>query len=60
MIFAAERVVDSPVQEVVKLPENLPEDILEIIEKIKRAAENYKDGGKVKFFSGDVNVLLLK
>lgn len=52
-------VLDS-VQEVVKLPENLPEDILEIIEKIKRSAENYTDGGKVKFFSGDVNVFLLK
>lgn len=43
----------------VKLPENLPTDILEIIENIKKSARDYKDGGKVKFFSGDVNILLL-
>ncbi|KAL1506373.1 hypothetical protein ABEB36_005747 [Hypothenemus hampei] len=45
--------------DIVKLPENLPEDILQIIEKIKLAAKDYKDGGKVKFFNKDVNLLLL-
>lgn len=47
-------------QEFVKLPENLPADILEIINNIKRAAREYKEGGKVKFFSGEVNNLLLR
>ncbi|KAH1028052.1 ubinuclein-1 [Dendroctonus ponderosae] len=46
--------------EIVKLPENLPPEILQVIESLKRSAKEYKDGGKVKFFSGDVNTTLLK
>ncbi|XP_066159136.1 ubinuclein-1 isoform X1 [Euwallacea fornicatus] len=46
-------------QEVVKLPENLPADIQDIIENLKKASREHKDGGKVKFFSGNVNTLLL-
>lgn len=45
--------------EIVKLPENLPSDILQMIDNIKKAAENNKDG-KVKFFTDEVNVMLLK
>ncbi|CAG9762919.1 unnamed protein product [Ceutorhynchus assimilis] len=50
---------DTSKQEYVKLPENLPADISELIENIKAAAANYKDGKKLKFFSGDVNTMLL-
>ncbi|XP_060532049.1 yemanuclein isoform X2 [Cylas formicarius] len=46
--------------EFVKLPENLPSDIIDILEGIKRAARDYKAGGKLKFFSGEVNVMLLQ
>lgn len=45
--------------EIVKLPENLPSEILQLIENIKNAAANNKDG-KVKFFTDDVNNMLLK
>ncbi|KAF7280259.1 hypothetical protein GWI33_006255 [Rhynchophorus ferrugineus] len=45
--------------EPVKLPENLPSDIVGLIEEIKKVARDYKDGGKVKFFNGEVNTMLL-
>ncbi|XP_050308101.1 yemanuclein [Anthonomus grandis grandis] len=51
-------VVERPI-EYVKLPENLPKDILEIIEFIKKAARDHKDNGKLKFFGGEVNNMLL-
>ncbi|XP_018348610.1 PREDICTED: ubinuclein-1 isoform X2 [Trachymyrmex septentrionalis] len=40
------------------LPENLPEDIREIVNKLKVQAENSKDGGKSKFFNSAVNEVL--
>ncbi|CAH0560484.1 unnamed protein product [Brassicogethes aeneus] len=51
---------DSKVEkvEVVKLPENLPADILETINSIKQAACEHKDG-KVKFFNEENNKKLL-
>ncbi|KRT83148.1 hypothetical protein AMK59_4575 [Oryctes borbonicus] len=45
--------------EIVKLPENLPNDIVDIIEKIKACASKSTEG-KVKFFSGPVGDILLK
>ncbi|KAJ8952629.1 hypothetical protein NQ314_007488 [Rhamnusium bicolor] len=45
--------------EVVKLPENLPADILDVINKIKQAALDYKGEGKKKFFTDEVNSMLL-
>ncbi|GJQ64815.1 hypothetical protein Trydic_g6992 [Trypoxylus dichotomus] len=45
--------------EIVKLPENLPNDIVDIIEKIKVCADKNTEG-KVKFFSGPVGEVLLK
>ena len=42
------------------LPENLPEDIREIVNKLKVQAENSKDGGKSKFFNSAVNEVLFK
>lgn len=47
-------------RELVKLPENIPADILEIVNKIKQAALDYRDEGKKKFFGEDVNSNLLK
>lgn len=47
-------------RELVKLPENIPTDILEIVNKIKQAALDYRDEGKKKFFSDEVNSYLLK
>lgn len=44
--------------EVVKLPENLPPDIVELINKIKEAASTSTEG-KVKFFAGPVSQTLL-
>ncbi|XP_076318794.1 uncharacterized protein LOC143229847 isoform X3 [Tachypleus tridentatus] len=45
--------IDAP-----KLPENLPSDLDELLTNIKQAA--YLSGeGKCKFFSGDVNIMLL-
>lgn len=41
------------------LPENLPEDIKEIVNKLKIQAENSKDG-KNKFFNSSVNEVLFK
>lgn len=41
------------------LPENLPEDIKEIVNKLKIQAENSKDG-KSKFFNSAVNEVLFK
>lgn len=41
------------------LPENLPEDIKEIVNKLKLQAENSKDG-KSKFFNSAVNEVLFK
>lgn len=45
--------------DIVPLPENLPSDIIGIIDSIKKAALCSTEG-KVKFFSGDVNTMLLK
>lgn len=50
---------DSKTGDVVKLPENLPSDILEIISSIKQAASTNWEG-KVKFFTGPVNSMLLR
>lgn len=50
---------DSRTEEIVKLPENLPSDILEIIGNIKQAASTSWEG-KVKFFTGPVNKMLLR
>jgi len=41
------------------LPENLSEDIKEIVNKLKLQAENSKDG-KSKFFNSAVNEILFK
>lgn len=41
------------------LPENLPEDIKEIVNRLKVHAENSKDG-KSKFFNNAVNEVLFK
>ncbi|KAJ8919467.1 hypothetical protein NQ315_016567 [Exocentrus adspersus] len=43
----------------IKLPESLPADILSLINKIKQAALEYKGEGKKRFFSDEVNFLLL-
>lgn len=43
---------------IVKLPDNLPAHILEIVNNIKKAAENSSEG-KVKFFTPPVNNMLL-
>lgn len=45
--------------EIVKLPENLPNEILVIIGQIKDAASRTTEG-KVKFFSGPVSDMLLR
>lgn len=45
--------------EIVKLPENLPNDIVDIIEKIKQHASKNAEG-KMKLFSGPVCDTLLK
>lgn len=45
--------------EVPKLPENLPGDILDVIDRIKKEAA-CNTGGKVKFFSGPVKPILLR
>lgn len=50
---------DSKTEDIVKLPENLPIDILEIIGNIKQAASTSWEG-KVKFFTGPVNNMLLR
>lgn len=50
---------DSKTEDIVKLPENLPADILNIIANIKQAASTSWEG-KVKFFTGPVNTMLLK
>lgn len=50
--------VKEPEVIIVKLPENLPNNVLDIINNIKKAAENSE--GKVKFFSGSVNHMFLK
>lgn len=47
-------------RELVKLPENIPTDILDIVEKIKQAALDYRDEGKKKFFCDQVNSYLLQ
>lgn len=41
-----------------KLPDNLSKDILELITELKKAAEQ-SSVGKVKFFTGEVNTMLL-
>ncbi|KAG5879230.1 hypothetical protein JTB14_006030 [Gonioctena quinquepunctata] len=46
-------------QEVTKLPENLPPDIIVIVDKIRNAAVNYKGEGKKAFFTDEVNSYLL-
>nr|XP_023025050.1 ubinuclein-1-like [Leptinotarsa decemlineata] len=46
-------------REAAKLPENLPADIMEIVEKIRNAAINYKGEGKKAFYTDEVNLLLL-
>lgn len=45
--------------EIVKLPENLPNDILLLIDKIKESSTNTSEG-KIKFFSGPVSDMLLQ
>lgn len=47
-------------RELVKLPENISTDILQIVHKIKVAALDYRDEGKKKFFSDEVNSYLLR
>ncbi|XP_034945221.1 ubinuclein-1-like [Chelonus insularis] len=42
----------------IRLPDNLPEDVKEIITKLKKHAENSKEG-KIKFFGTSVNDTLL-
>lgn len=44
--------------EIVKLPENLPGDIVDLINKIKDTASSSNEG-KVKFFAGPVSDMLL-
>ncbi|KAK5643832.1 hypothetical protein RI129_007677 [Pyrocoelia pectoralis] len=44
--------------EIVRLPENLPSDIINIIDSIKNAAACSTEG-KVKFFTDNVNAMLL-
>lgn len=41
------------------LPDSLPENIVEIVNKLKACAENNKEG-KAKFFNAAVNALLLR
>lgn len=43
----------------IPLPDHLPEDIRDIINKLKKHAENYKEG-KIKFFDSIVNSMLLR
>ncbi|XP_018326401.1 ubinuclein-2 isoform X2 [Agrilus planipennis] len=45
-------------EEIVKLPDNIPNDILTLIHEIKHAAAQSTEG-KVKFFSGPVSTILL-
>lgn len=45
--------------EIVKLPENLPSDIVDVIDRIKEYAIKSNEA-KTKFFSGPVRDLLLK
>lgn len=42
-----------------KLPQGLPQPLIDTIEKLKEAAKHSQDG-KCKFFSNDVNSMLLK
>ncbi|XP_049825955.1 yemanuclein isoform X2 [Aethina tumida] len=60
LTFEGESSHDANVEktEAVKLPENLSADILEVINSIKQAALEHKDG-KVKFFNEEVNSKLL-
>ncbi|CAG9827914.1 unnamed protein product [Diabrotica balteata] len=46
-------------EEMVKLPENLPADIEDLVSKMKEAALNYKGEGKKAFFTKEVNSMLL-
>ncbi|XP_050508012.1 uncharacterized protein LOC114340356 isoform X2 [Diabrotica virgifera virgifera] len=46
-------------EEMVKLPENLPADIEDLVSKMKEAALNYKGEGKKAFFTKEVNSWLL-
>lgn len=50
---------DSKTEDIIKLPENIPADILDIITNIKQAASTNWEG-KVKFFTGPVNKMLLR
>lgn len=61
LTFEGESSHDANVEktEAVKLPENLSADILEVINSIKQAALEHKDG-KVKFFNEEVNSKLLR
>ncbi|CAH1966639.1 unnamed protein product [Acanthoscelides obtectus] len=43
------------VKEIVKLPENLPSDISEIVDKIRQAAIDYKGETRKHFFTTEVN-----
>nr|CAH7720169.1 unnamed protein product [Callosobruchus chinensis] len=43
------------IKEIVKLPENLPSDISEIVDKIRQAAIEYKGETRKHFFSNEVN-----
>lgn len=47
-------------RELVKLPENIPPDILDLVNKLKQAALEYKGEGKKRFFTDEVNSNLLR
>nr|CAD7423272.1 unnamed protein product [Timema monikensis] len=47
------------VKEELKLPDDLTEDLLEMLDRLKKAAKSSAEG-KCKFFSGDVNKTLLR
>ncbi|XP_030749826.1 yemanuclein [Sitophilus oryzae] len=59
--YTSETEADFARTEPIKLPENLPADIVQLIENIKKTARNYnyKDGGRVKFFTPEVNNMFL-
>ena len=48
------------VSEEMKLPENLEEELKELIASLKKRASESTTEGKCKFFSTDVNDLLLR
>lgn len=58
-LFAGESDGEETEHKEASLPENLPEDIREIVMKLKIQAENNKDS-KSKFFNSTVNDILFK